>query len=86
MILIWLVVKIDVQPHRRFHLRVPLLLVWLLLLPLAFLLAPAIALFCLLRRINPIRVSWAALHALGSTSGTCVEVQSPRASFLVRIV
>jgi len=86
MIPVWVVIKIDSAQQRRFRLRLPLLLVWALLLAFALVLASLMALLCLLRGINPIRVSCVVLHALASASGTRVEVQNPQASFLMHIV
>jgi hypothetical protein len=81
-----LVIKIDSASHRRFHLRVPLWLVWLVLTPLALSLTPLAALLCLMRRINPLRMSCAVLRLIGSASGTHVEIQQPHGSFLMRII
>ena len=81
-----LVIEIVSVPHRRFHLHLPLWLVWPALLPLAAALAPLVGLWCIARRVNPLRVSCAVLHVLGSISGTHVEIEHPHGSFLMSIV
>ena len=81
-----LVIKVVSPPHRRFHLYLPLWLIWLVLLPLAVVLVPIVSVWCVARRVNPWRVSRAALHLIGSISGTHVEIEHPQGSFLVSIV
>ena len=64
------VVSLRDQQSRTFRLWVPLLLVWLLLLPLALLLSPFVFLACLFCRVNPFRgvaVVWQILNALTDT-------------------
>jgi hypothetical protein len=78
-----LVIRIDRAPHRRIDVHVPLWLVWLALLPFAGVLAVGLALWCVGRRINPIRLSWAVLRVIGSANGTHVEIQHPDGSFLI---
>jgi len=81
-----LVIKIVSAPHRRFHLYLPLWLLWPVLLPLAVVLVPLVGLWCIARRVNPWGVSCAILQLAGSISGTHVEIEHPHGSFLMSIV
>lgn len=65
------VVSLRNQDSRTFRLWIPLILVWLLLLPLAMLLSPFIFVVCLFCRVNPFRgvaVVWQILNALTDTT------------------
>jgi hypothetical protein len=64
------VVSLRNQESRTLRFWVPLILVWLLLLPLAIVLSPFIFLACLICRVNPFRgvaVLWQILNALTDT-------------------
>jgi uncharacterized membrane protein len=64
------VVSLRNQESRTFRLWIPLVLVWLLLLPLGILLAPFILIACLVCRVNPLRalaVMWQIVSALSNT-------------------
>lgn len=64
------VVSLRDQQSRTFRLWVPLLLVWLLLLPLVLFLSPFVFLACLFCRVNPfhgVAVLWQILNALADT-------------------
>ena len=64
------VVSLRNQESRTFRLWIPLVLVWLLLLPLGILLSPFIFIACLVCRVNPLRgmaVVWQILSALSDT-------------------
>jgi uncharacterized membrane protein len=77
------VVSLRNQQSRTFRLWIPLLLIWLLLLPLAILLSPFIFIACLVCRVNPFRgvaVIWQILNALGDTE-LDVEHRSAGLSF-----
>jgi hypothetical protein len=61
------VVSLRNQQSRTFRLWIPLILVWLLLLPLVVVLSPFIFLVCLFCRVNALRgvaVIWQILSAL----------------------
>jgi len=61
------VVSLRNQESRTFRLWIPLVLIWLLLLPLGILLSPFIFIACLVCRVNPLRgvaVLWQILNAL----------------------
>jgi uncharacterized membrane protein len=64
------VVSLRNQQSRTFRLWIPLVLLWLLLLPLAALATPFIFIACLICRVNPFRavaVMWQILWALNDT-------------------
>ncbi|HUC28803.1 MAG TPA: hypothetical protein VMR80_04440 [Candidatus Acidoferrum sp.] len=64
------VVSLRNQQSRTFRLWIPLVLIWLLLVPLALLLSPFIFIACLVCRVNPFRglaVVWQVLNALTDT-------------------
>jgi len=79
------VVSLRNQRSRTFRLWIPLVLVWLLLLPLAVFLSPFIFVACLFCRVNPFRgvsVMWQILSALSDTELE-VEHRSAGMSFHV---
>jgi uncharacterized membrane protein len=77
------VVSLRNQESRTFRLWIPVVLVWLLLLPLDILLSPIIFIACLVCRVNPFRgvaVMWQILNAL-TDSQLDVEHRSAGVSF-----
>jgi hypothetical protein len=64
------VVSLRDQQSRTFRLWIPMVLIWLLLLPLGVLLSPFIFIACLVCRVNPFRgvvVMWQIFSALSDT-------------------
>lgn len=64
------VVSLRDRESRTFRLWVPLILVWLLIVPVILLLSPLIVVACLVFRVNPFRglaVMWQVLMALRET-------------------
>jgi len=77
------VVSLRNQESRTFRLWIPLVLIWLLLLPLGILLSPFIFIACLVCRVNPLRgvaVMWQIVSALTDTQFE-VEHRSAGVSF-----
>jgi uncharacterized membrane protein len=77
------VVSLRNQESRTFRLWIPLVLIWLLLLPLGILLSPFIFIACLVCRVNPVRgvaVMWQIVNALTDTQFE-VEHRSAGMSF-----
>ena len=69
---------------RWIRVPVPLLLVWLLLLPLAILLLPFFVIACLATQVRPLRtlsVGWQIASALSQTR---IEVEQSRTSIALR--
>jgi hypothetical protein len=81
-----LVIRVVSVPGRRFRLYLPLWLLWPVLLPFAVVLVPIAGVWCIVRRVNPLRVSCAVWRLVGSISGTHVEIEHPHGSFLMSIV
>lgn len=80
------VVSLRNQQSRTFRLWIPLLLIWLLLLPLAILLSPFVFLACLFCRVNPfcgVAVMWQILNALTDTN---IEVEHRSAGMSFHIL
>jgi hypothetical protein len=80
------VVSLRDQESRTFRLWIPLLLVWILLLPLAILVSPFVFIACLFCRVNPFRsiaVMWLILTALADTN---VEVEHRTAGMSFHIL
>jgi len=71
--------------NREFHLWIPLAIFWILLLPVAILIAPLILLACLFQRMNPFRVLPAFWEVLSALKGTHVEFDHPKSSALIHI-
>ena len=77
------VVSLRNEESRTFRLWIPLVLIWLLLVPLAVLLSPFVFLACLICRVSPFRgvaVLWQILNALAD-SELEVEHRSAGLSF-----
>jgi uncharacterized membrane protein len=77
------VVSLRNQESRTFRLWIPLVLIWLLLLPIAILLSPFVLIACLVCRVNPLRamaVAWQIVSALNDTQFE-VEHRSAGMSF-----
>jgi len=64
----------------------PLFLLWIVLIPIMLVLAFPVALVCLVVGVNPIRAGAAIGGVLFALNGTRVEVESPGASVLIRII
>ena len=80
------VVSLRDQESRTIRLWIPLILIWLLLLPLAVLLSPFIFIACLFCRVNPFRgvaLMWQVLNALTDTS---VELEQRSAGMSFHIL
>ena len=80
------VVSLRNQKSRTIRLWIPLILIWLLLLPLAVLLSPFIFIACLFCRVNPFRgvaLMWQVLNALTDTS---IEVEQRSAGMSFHIL
>jgi len=71
--------------HRGRRLWVPLLLIWLLLLPFLFGLLPVYCVTCAVLEVRPFKALGAVFAVLGSIGGTYLEIDSPRASVFVHI-
>lgn len=71
--------------NRRFSLWIPLFLAWLILLPLAVVLFPVMALACLFVRINVLRLYATAWGIVAGLSQTRVEVRTPATQVRVNI-
>jgi uncharacterized membrane protein len=79
------VVSLRNGESRTIRLWIPLILIWLVLLPLAVLLSPFIFIACLFCRVNPFRgvaLMWQALNALTDTS---IEVEQRSAGMSFHI-
>ncbi len=69
----------------RLWLPVPLVILWLLLLPIAVVLLPVFVIACLAARLRPLRTLsalWSVLSALG---GTDVALEHREASFHIHL-
>ena len=86
MIPLFMTVRVQARGGPDFRLWLPLFLAWPLILPLMVLLTPFFAVFWLARGVNPVTATTAVWVAMGSLSGLCVDVDSPTANVLVRII
>jgi hypothetical protein len=76
---------VSARPPRRFRLRIPILLIWVLLLPIVLLLAPLVFVAGLVARVGPFRgvaVFWQLFCGL---RGLQVTVDDPGAAVSIRI-
>lgn len=77
---------IAVRPRRRFRLWIPLLLVWVLLLPFVLLLAPLLFVACLVVKVDPFRGVAVYWQVFNSLRGLRVEAEDPCAQLRIRII
>ena len=80
-----LMAYISVTRKHKLYFGIPLVVVWLLVLPLALLLAPLVALACLIARVNPLglfETIWLILAALKDLE---FEIGGPRRTVSVRL-
>jgi hypothetical protein len=80
------IVQIEPRNGHRIRLWLPLFLVWLLLVVLGLVLSPLILIACLIARLNPFQVIWSLIRVFVAMAGTHIEVQSPDANVLVRVI
>ncbi|MFZ1991000.1 MAG: hypothetical protein WAW96_14655 [Alphaproteobacteria bacterium] len=78
-------VRIEDAKGTKIRLWLPLILLWLLL-PLAILIAPFFAVFCLIKGINPISAACALIGLWSGLSGVHIEIKSAKANILVHVV
>jgi hypothetical protein len=69
------VVSLRGRESRTLRVWVPLILLWLLLVPFAVLLSPLIFIVCLACRVNPFRAFSLAWQILGALNDTEVEIE-----------
>jgi hypothetical protein len=79
-------VVVEHEHGRPIRLWLPLFLVWLLVVILGVLLSPLIIVACLMVRMNPFTTAWRLCRVFGALAGTHIEVQSPEAVVLVRVI
>ncbi len=74
--------------HRNggFTLWAPVILLWLLMALLALILSPLLLVYGLARGRNPFGVAAGVCGLVFSLGGTVVDVESPTASVLVRLI
>ena len=70
--------QVAARPRRRFRLWIPLLLIWILLLPFVLLFAPLVFVACLFVKVNPFRGVAVYWQIFNSFRGLRVEVEDPR--------
>jgi hypothetical protein len=70
---------------RQFRLRLPVALLWLLLMPFMPLLLLAILVVCALGGVNPFRAVASLFRVCAALKGTHVEVQSSQVSILLSL-
>ena len=69
----------------RFRLPVPVVLLWILLLPFAPLLLLVLLIACAVYGVNPFRAAGAFFQLFVSLRGTQVQVQSSQASIAISL-
>ena len=65
-----------------FHLRLPVVLLWLLLLPFVPLLLLALFIACAVFGVNPFRATTALFRIIAGLKGIHIEIQSNQVSFV----
>jgi hypothetical protein len=86
MIPLFATVQIETPGARRIRLWLPLFLVWLLLVVLGLILSPLILIACLICGMNPFRAIWRLVAVFVAMAGTHIEIRSPEALILVRVI
>jgi hypothetical protein len=70
----------------RFGFWAPLFLLWLLLLPLAIVLAPFFVIYLLIVRVHPLRAMADTISVVWSLAGTQVSVRTPTSDVFIRLI
>lgn len=86
MIPVFAIVHVEPRRGRRIRLWLPLFLVWLLLAVLGLLLSPLILIGCLIARLNPFATLWNLIGVFVALAGVNIEITSPDAAVLVRVI
>jgi hypothetical protein len=76
---------LPVKRIPRFRLSLPVLLLWLLLLPFGPLLLLALLIVCAVYAVNPFRAAAALFRLFAGLNGTRVEVQTREVSIVVSL-
>jgi hypothetical protein len=74
------------HPKGRFAIWAPVILLWLLMGVLALILAPFWTVYVLARGRNPIALAGGVCRLVFSLRGAVVDIDSPAASVLVRLI
>jgi hypothetical protein len=83
---VFAIVHVEPRRGRRIRLWLPLFLVWLLLAVLGLLLSPLILIGCLIARLNPFATLWNLIGVFVALAGVNIEITSPDAAVLVRVI
>lgn len=70
---------------RSFHLHLPVLLLWLPLLPFTPLLLLALLIVCAVYGVNPFRAAAAFFRLFASLKGIQIDVQNSQVSFVLSL-
>ena len=84
MIPLWMSLHVR-SVKTNIRLGLPLFLLWLLLLPIAVLLAPLGLIVCLILRFNPLPRLVAGWCVLSAVPGTHVDVAAPNARVFIHV-
>ncbi len=76
---------VSARRLHSFHLRLPAVLLWLLLLPFAPLLSLALLIVCAIYGVNFFRAATALFRLFVSLKGTHVEVRDSQVSIVVSL-
>jgi hypothetical protein len=80
------VLSVPAQRSRTFSLRIPLFLLWIVVVPLGLLVSPFILIACLVCRVNPFRLLAALWQILCALKHTEVEFEGRSAAISVCIL
>ena len=80
-----ILVPASSRETRRFHLHLPLILLWLVLLPLTPVLLLALLIVCIAGGVNPFHAVWAIFRTFGALRGTRVEFDGGQISILLSL-
>ncbi len=85
MIPLWMTVHVRTGSRRGLAVHLPLVVLWLVMLPWAVLLAPWGMVWCWRRRVHPLHAARALWAVLAAGHGTVVEIEHSGAAVRVRI-
>ncbi len=85
MIPMFLTISVRAQGTRPIRLWLPLILVWILLLPFLVLIVPAVMILGAIAGLNPLAAAGSFFAVFCALAGTHVEVEAPDAHVLVQI-
>ncbi len=79
-------VQVERPDQAPVRIWAPVILIWIVLLPMLVMLSPLLAVGALALRVNPLVAFGVLAEVVAAASGTIVEVEAPGASVNIRLI